>query len=139
QYTRQQDFSMLPDTLKAEIQQAYRQILAAKSLRPRYGQRLMIAEIVRALAPIADNDKMPDDAGESSAAPDSMGTGPVVVVEAGTGTGKTLAYVLATLPVARHLGKKVVLATATVALQEQVIYRDLPDILQHSGLSFSYA
>ena len=130
---------MLPDTLKAEIQQAYRQILAAKSLRPRYGQRLMIAEIVRALAPIADNDKMPDDAGESSAAPDSMGTGPVVVVEAGTGTGKTLAYVLATLPVARHLGKKVVLATATVALQEQVIYRDLPDILQHSGLSFSYA
>src|SRR5690554_1709206 len=101
---------MLPDTLKAEIQQAYRHIVAEKSLRPRYGQRLMIAEIVRGLAPIADID-------EAAAEDDTedRASGPVVVVEAGTGTGKTLAYVLATLPVARHLGKKVVLATATVA------------------------
>ena len=125
---------MLPDTLKAEIQQAYRHILAAKSLRPRYGQRLMIAEIVRGLAPIAAID---DTATEDDT--ETRDSGPVVVVEAGTGTGKTLAYVLATLPVARHLDKKVVLATATVALQEQVIHRDLPDILLHSGLSFSYA
>ena len=127
---------MFPDTLKAEIQQAYRHILAAKSLRPRYGQRLMIAEIVRALAPIAEIDQA---AAQSEEESDNTAPGPVVVVEAGTGTGKTLAYVLATLPVARHLGKKVVLATATVALQEQVIHRDLPDILKHSGLSFSYA
>ena len=59
------------------------------------------------------------------------------VVEAGTGTGKTIAYTLAVLPIAKALGKKVVLATATVALQEQIVLRDLPDILRHSGLHFS--
>lgn len=126
---------MLPDQIKEEIQQAYKQILASKSLRPRYGQRVMIAEIARALA-LIDADQ---DAGEGSEnAAETGSNGPVCVIEAGTGTGKTLAYVLGTLPLAKHLGKKVVLATATVALQEQVTQRDLPDIAKHSGLSFSY-
>ncbi|MEX2333471.1 MAG: ATP-dependent DNA helicase DinG, partial [Pseudohongiella sp.] len=125
---------MLPDQIKEEIQQAYKQILASKSLRPRYGQRLMIAEIARALSAI----EMHDDAGDESGSDQDSGHGPVCVIEAGTGTGKTLAYVLGTLPLARQLGKKVVLATATVALQEQVTQRDLPDIARHSGLSFTY-
>lgn len=127
---------MLPDLVKDEIQLAYKQILAKKSLRPRTGQRVMIAEIAKALSVIEANPEGTGDSGGSSE-PDDV-KGPVVVIEAGTGTGKTLAYVLGTLPLARHLGKKVVLATATVALQEQVTLRDLPDILAHSGLSFSY-
>lgn len=64
---------------------------------------------------------------------------PIAVVEAGTGTGKTIAYTVAALPVARALNKTLVIATATVALQEQLIHRDLPDILKHSGLNFSVA
>ena len=126
---------MLPDQIKEEIQQAYKQILASKSLRPRYGQRLMIAEIARALAAIDVDDGNDDSEPVTGTGPTG---GPVCVIEAGTGTGKTLAYVLGALPLARHLGKKVVLATATVALQEQVTQRDLPDIAKHSGLSFSY-
>lgn len=126
---------MLPDQIKEEIQQAYKQILASKSLRPRYGQRLMIAEIARALSVIDAEGQQADDSPDTA---DDKDCGPVCVVEAGTGTGKTLAYVLGTLPLARHLGKKVVLATATVALQEQVTLRDLPDIAKHSGLSFTY-
>ena len=126
---------MLPDQIKEEIQQAYKQILASKSLRPRYGQRLMIAEIARTLSAIeADNDTA--DASES--VDNTPASGPVCVIEAGTGTGKTLAYILGTLPLAKYLGKKVVLATATVALQEQVTQRDLPDIAKHSGLNFTY-
>ncbi|TFH73375.1 ATP-dependent DNA helicase DinG [Gammaproteobacteria bacterium LSUCC0112] len=131
---------MLSDVIKDEIQNAYRQILTQKSLRARAGQRVMIAEIAKALSAIEtggpDIDK--DSSAEKEAAPESPPNAPIIVIEAGTGTGKTLAYVLGTLPLARHLGKKVVLATATVALQEQVSLRDLPDILQHSGLSFSY-
>jgi len=127
---------MLPQQIKDDIQTAYKQILARKSLRPRSGQRLMIAEIAKALGDINPTVDSSMD-GEVTGA-DEGGHGPVVVVEAGTGTGKTLAYVLGTLPLARHLGKKVVLATATVALQEQVTLRDLPDILSHSGLSFTY-
>lgn len=126
---------MLSDQIKEEIQQAYKQILASKSLRPRYGQRLMIAEIARALAEIEAGQGGDDTDAPLESAADG---GPVCVIEAGTGTGKTLAYVLGALPLARHLGKKVVLATATVALQEQVTQRDLPDIAKHSGLSFTY-
>ncbi|MDO9519505.1 MAG: ATP-dependent DNA helicase DinG [Pseudohongiella sp.] len=130
---------MLSDLVKDEIQHAYKQILAKKSLRPRSGQRVMIAEIAKALSGIEAIPDMGDNHEVDTAVDGLVNTsGPIVVIEAGTGTGKTLAYVLGTLPLARHLGKKVVLATATVALQEQVTLRDLPDILAHSGLSFSY-
>ena len=129
--------SMLSDDVKQEIQTAYREILARKSLRPRSGQRQMIAEIARSMAQIPEaGTETPDEEADTDA--DSGDPGPVCVIEAGTGTGKTLAYILGALPVARARGKKVVLATATVALQEQIIHRDLPDLCAHSGLEFSY-
>ncbi len=63
----------------------------------------------------------------------------MVAVEAGTGTGKTVAYSLAAIPAAKAAGKRLVIATATVALQEQIVHKDLPDLLRNSGLSFSFA
>ncbi|HEY5244887.1 MAG TPA: DEAD/DEAH box helicase, partial [Acidimicrobiales bacterium] len=45
-----------------------------------------------------------------------------LVVQAGTGTGKSLAYVVPALA----SGKKVVIATATKALQDQLAQKDLP-------------
>ncbi len=45
-----------------------------------------------------------------------------LVVEAGTGTGKTLAYLL---PVIRS-GKRVIISTGTKNLQEQLFYKDVP-------------
>ncbi|MCO7218053.1 DEAD/DEAH box helicase, partial [Halomonas sp. OfavH-34-E] len=119
---------MLDDALKSEIQSAYRRVLEALELTPRYGQRLMIAEISRTLAGIEtdeDGKRVSDEH--------------VCVLEAGTGTGKTLAYLLAALPVAKARGKRLVLATATVALQEQVLHQDLPSLKAHSGLSFDFA
>ncbi|HEY7775925.1 MAG TPA: ATP-dependent DNA helicase DinG, partial [Kineobactrum sp.] len=59
-------------------------------------------------------------------------------IEAGTGTGKTIAYAVTAIPLAQALGKRLVVATATVALQEQFVNKDLPDIRHHSGLEFSY-
>ena len=118
---------MLSDTLKQQIQTAYSGFLARKGLKPRYGQRLMIADIARSLAMIAS-----DDEGKRS------GNNHVCVLEAGTGTGKTLAYLVAVMPMAKALDKKVVLATATVALQDQIINKDIPELLLNSGLAFSY-
>lgn len=109
---------MLDETLKAEIREAYQCLLQARGLNPRLGQREMIAEVANALGD-------PD-------APE-----PIAVVEAGTGTGKTIAYTIAGVPVAKARGKHLVIATATIALQEQLLDRDLPDILKHSGLDFS--
>src|SRR5512138_752020 len=45
-----------------------------------------------------------------------------LIVEAGTGTGKTLAYLV---PVLRS-GKRVIISTATKALQEQLFFKDVP-------------
>ncbi len=112
---------MLADAVKDKIQSAYKQMIEAKQLTPRYGQRLMIAEIAKCLATIPNAEEPP-----------------ICVVEAGTGTGKTLAYALAVLPLAQELGLKVVIATATVALQEQVVLKDLPEILSSSNLRFRY-
>ncbi len=53
----------------------------------------------------------------------------VAVVEAGTGVGKTRAYLAAGLLLARQAGVKLVVSTSTVALQEQVIYKDIPDLV----------
>src|SRR5713101_7497697 len=45
-----------------------------------------------------------------------------LLVEAGTGTGKTLAYLLPALAA----GKRVVISTGTKTLQEQLYYKDIP-------------
>ncbi|MGI9251956.1 MAG: ATP-dependent DNA helicase DinG [Pseudohongiellaceae bacterium] len=116
--------AMLPDKVKDKIQAAYRQMLESHELTPRSGQRQMIAEIVNCLAEIDVNADKP---------------APVCAVEAGTGTGKTLAYLLAVLPLAKALELKVVIATATVALQEQVLHKDIPELMDGSDLQFSTA
>jgi ATP-dependent DNA helicase DinG len=58
-----------------------------------------------------------------------------LIVEAGTGTGKTLAYLM---PVIRS-GKRVIISTGTKNLQEQLFYKDVPFLEQalFGGLSAS--
>ena len=62
-----------------------------------------------------------------------------LVVQAGTGTGKTLAYLLA----AAMSGRKTVVATYTKALQDQMVEADLPMVGRHirssTGRDFSFA
>ncbi len=58
-----------------------------------------------------------------------------LVVQAGTGTGKSLAYLV---PVIRA-GRPVVVATATKALQDQLATKDLPFLAGLARGSFSYA
>ena len=100
------------------IQTAYRSWLEGRGFRPRRGQREMIAHVTRALS----------------------GSRPrLCVVEAGTGTGKTVAYCLAVIPLAQALGMRVLISTATVALQEQVVFGDLPDLQAHTDLDFDFA
>jgi ATP-dependent DNA helicase DinG len=58
----------------------------------------------------------------AEAVAESIKTGRHLFVQAGTGTGKSLAYLV---PALAH-GDRVVVATATIALQNQLIDRDLP-------------
>ncbi len=45
-----------------------------------------------------------------------------LIVEAGTGTGKTLAYLLPAL----RTGQRIIISTGTKNLQEQLFFRDVP-------------
>lgn len=58
-----------------------------------------------------------------------------LVVQAGTGTGKSLAYLVPALT----LGARVVVSTATKALQDQLALRDLPRLKESLGARFEFA
>jgi ATP-dependent DNA helicase DinG len=49
-----------------------------------------------------------------------------LIVEAGTGTGKTLAYLLPALRLARDRQQRVIISTGTKNLQEQLFFKDVP-------------
>ena len=49
-----------------------------------------------------------------------------LIVEAGTGTGKTLAYLLPALRLARERQQRVIISTGTKNLQEQLYFKDIP-------------
>lgn len=119
---------MLSKESKERIQALYRECIKALNLKPRYGQRVMIAEIAKALGAVHEDEK--------GARDNNAG---IAVVEAGTGTGKTLAYLLAALPVAIEKEKKLLVSTATVALQEQILDKDLPNLKKTISLPFNFA
>jgi ATP-dependent DNA helicase DinG len=55
-----------------------------------------------------------------------------LIVEAGTGTGKTLAYLIPAV----LSGEKVVVSTGTKMLQDQLFFRDIPFLQKKLGLLF---
>ncbi|SNY55282.1 ATP-dependent DNA helicase DinG [Arsukibacterium tuosuense] len=112
---------MLSEKLKQQIRDAQQQLKTAlPNYHNRPGQNKLIAEMANIVAGQYHRH-------------DRIG-----LVEAGTGTGKSLAYLLATLPLALAQNKKLVIATATVALQEQLVNKDIPFFRQHSGIEFEY-
>ncbi len=64
----------------------------------------------------------------AAAVEDAIGRGEHLAVQAGTGTGKSLAYLVPAVAHAVATGSSVVVATATIALQRQLIDRDLPKL-----------
>lgn len=76
----------------------------------RDGQRTMAAHVARAL----DTEKH-------------------LLVQAGTGTGKSLGYLVPAIHAAQTAEKPIVVATATLALQSQIVNRDIPRLLESLG------
>jgi ATP-dependent DNA helicase DinG len=58
-----------------------------------------------------------------------------LLAEAGCGTGKSLGYAIPAI----LSGRRVVIATATRALQDQVAQKDMPFLAEHLGVPFSFA
>lgn len=123
---------MLKEHEKKAISEHY-QILSnqLEGFRPRKAQREMLAAIARALGnsdEIENNTDTLENHGES-----------IVVIEGPTGVGKSIAYLLSGCIMAQSRQKKLLVSSATVALQEQLIFRDLPFLAEKSGLQMTYA
>ena len=71
----------------------------------------------------------------SHAIAESLASGRNAIIQAGTGTGKSLGYLVPAI----LNGKKTVVATATKALQDQLNRNDLPLLQKHLGVEFSWA
>ena len=65
--------------------------------------------------------------------------GEKLIVEAGTGTGKSLAYLVPLILWATDTGNRVVISTGTKTLQHQLLEKDLPLIEETLGLKFNAA
>lgn len=65
-----------------------------------------------------------------------FGVNEYLVVEAGTGVGKSLAYLIPAIIHANKKESKVIISTNTKNLQEQLFYKDLPTVRDSVGLPF---
>jgi DNA polymerase-3 subunit epsilon/ATP-dependent DNA helicase DinG len=59
---------------------------------------------------------------------DALNTGKPLIVEAGTGTGKSMAYLTPAALFAARRGERVVVSTNTINLQDQLFFKDIPDL-----------
>ncbi|GJL78540.1 MAG: helicase [Nitrospinaceae bacterium] len=69
----------------------------------------------------------------------SLVKGQHLIVEAGTGTGKSLAYLIPAILWAVENNKKVAISTYTKTLQQQILNHDIPLLQEELGIPFRYA
>lgn len=103
---------------------------AMSGFRSRDGQRKMAAQVAQTLSQ-AQLGKFDEDDPEPRKA--------IAVVQAGTGVGKSLAYSIPAIRMALSRGTRVLISTATVALQEQLVNKDLPALAQKLDQPFKFA
>ena len=124
------DFPDLPPASAALAQHAlhaFEQVVGSTSgFRRRPGQHQM-AETVAATLAQADLGEHPNP------------TKAIAVIQAGTGVGKSAAYASTAIAMALERKTRVIISTATVALQEQLMTKDLPALARSMDQPFAYA
>ena len=111
---------MVPEKIRNSVQESYHQLTHKQAgFVPRKAQNFLVAEIVKTLSDTEIKTRL-------------------LVAEAGTGTGKSMAYAQGAIPCAHHLQKKLVISTATLSLQEQLLNKDLPLFQAISDIPFKY-
>src|SRR5580658_4431378 len=94
-----------------------------------------VSALAKVTAQMDSGEQRPEQQEMCRAVAEAMVTGTHLAVQAGTGTGKSLAYLVPAV----LGGKKVIVATATKALQDQLAEKDLPLVASGLGLPFSWA
>lgn len=113
----------MPDNeaLAASAMKAFEHVVAAAgdfSHRP--GQHQMALEVSRAFS-------------QATLGEDAQPTRRIAVIQAGTGVGKSLAACVPAMAIALARNTRVIISTATVALQEQLVNKDLPRFVELLG------
>ena len=93
------------------------------------------AALARAVAALPQHEDRPAQSAMADSVARAIREQRHLVVQAGTGTGKSLAYLVPALA----LGTRVVVSTATKALQDQLGARDLPELAKTLGVPFQFA
>lgn len=108
----------------------------AGHLRSRPGQRRMAEQVAHTFSEAELGEVVQDD-------PSSVLTAEpvrsVAVIQAGTGVGKSLAYTVPAVVLALERNTRVLISTATVALQEQLVHKDLPALAASLPQPFRFA
>ena len=96
-------------------------VKASEGFRSRAGQRRMAEQVARTLsaATLGKAEKTGAEDGDEAVRA-------IAVIQAGTGVGKSLAYCAPAIALALARNTRVMISTATVALQEQLVNKDLP-------------
>lgn len=134
---------MLTNDEKDQIRACVEALKAGlEGFRTRRAQLEMMAVVSNALGSCREFDQAEIEE-EIEAGGGASRAGPnIAVVEAGTGTGKTLGYLVPALALAKSRAKHLVVSSSTVALQEQLCHKDAPAlqrVLAELGLNFSFA
>lgn len=107
-------------------------VQATDGFRSRAGQRRMAEQVADTFSQ-ATLGKVDEAAGEAPP------TRAIAVIQAGTGVGKSLAYCAPAIALALSRGTRVLISTATVALQEQLVHKDLPALAARLPQPFKFA
>ncbi len=114
------------DIVLQNTKQILERLTTERGLKQRPSQNMMIAGITDMLI-------------QRMESPDVEKGSNLLAVEAPTGTGKSFGYLIPTIAVAKAAQKKVIVSTAVVSLQEQLISKDLPAIAKASAVPFTFA
>ncbi|MEP7115904.1 MAG: DEAD/DEAH box helicase, partial [Ilumatobacteraceae bacterium] len=98
-------------------------------------QQSVTSALAKVTAALPAAEERPGQQQMATAVDDATASGKHLIVQAGTGTGKTLGYLV---PVILR-GKRVIVATATKTLQDQLAAKDLPFLETHLDRPFDWA
>ena len=86
---------------------------------------------------LANYEVRPQQLAMAEAVAEAFETGKHLIVEAGTGVGKSFAYLVPAIERVLAHGGRIVVSTHTIALQEQLIHKDIPFLRSVLGEKFS--
>lgn len=99
------------------------------------GDPRLVAATSSLAASLPGYEERPQQAVFSEAVLNAIESGRHLIAEAGTGTGKSLGYLIPAIVSKR----RTIVSTGTKALQDQIMGKDLPFLAEHLGVPFTYA